>query len=266
MGIPLLRGRYFTAQDNESASGVIIVSESWSRRFMPNEDPIGQRIKLGGKNSGRPWLSIVGVVGDVRHTTLDAEVKPHLYVLYRQFPISSMTLVVKTGVSRDSMISGVSHEILAVDSGQLINPIRSLEDYLSDSISKYRFGSTLLSIFAVVALIITMTGIYGVISYFVSQRTREIGIRVMLGARRYDILSLILRQGLVLILIGAGIGLVGAYNLTRLTSSLLYGVTATDLLTFVSASVLLALASLLACYLPARRATRGEPTAALRHE
>jgi len=266
MGIPLLKGRRFTAEDNESAPGVIIVSESWSRRFMPNEDPIGRRVKLGGKDSGRPWLSIVGVAGDVRHTTLDAEAKPHLYVPYLQFPVSSMTLVVKTGVSRDSMIPGVSHEILAVDGGQLINPIRSLEDYLSDSTSKYRFGATLLSIFAVVALIITMTGIYGVISYFVSQRTREIGIRAMLGAQKYDILSLILRQGLILISIGVGIGMVGAYNLTRLTSFLLYGVTATDLLTFVIASVMLALASLLACYLPARRATRGEPTAALRHE
>jgi putative ABC transport system permease protein len=266
LGIPLVKGRDFTAQDNEGAPGVIIISESWMLRFMPNEDPIGRRVKLGGKDSNRPWLSIVGVVGDVRHMALDVDATPHLYVPYPQFPASSMTLVVKTAASPASLTSAVSNEIRAVESEQLINPIKSLESDLSDSVSRRRFSALLLGVFAVVAVVVTVVGVYGVISHLVGQRTHEIGVRIMLGAQNSDILKLAVGQGLSLILIGIGAGLIGAYALTRITSLLLYRVRAADPLTFALTALLLALIALLACWIPARRATKVDPMAALRSE
>jgi len=209
---------------------------------------------------------IVGVVGNVRNRGLNTPPTPAYYLPQTQVPFSQMVMVVKATGDPNSLVPGVTKEVAAVDPDLPLFGVKTMEEYMSASVASPRFNTTLLSIFAAVALVLTIVGLYGVMSYSVAQRTNEIGIRLALGAQPRDVLLMIVKQGSLLIVLGLGIGLLGAYAATRLISSLLFGVTAKDPITFVVAAVVLALVALLACYIPAWRATKVDPLRALRYE
>ncbi|MBA3714399.1 MAG: ABC transporter permease [Pyrinomonadaceae bacterium] len=267
MGIQLLRGRQFGEQDRVDAPRVVVVSQEMARRFWSGEDPLGKRIKTGGVNSPSPWMEIVGVAKDVRQVKLDADPKPQMYVPYAQ-PVffQPSHLVVRTDVEPRSLATTVRRTVWGIDKDQPVSNISTMEDVLSESLARQRFSMLLLGIFAAVALVLAAVGIYGVMSYSVAQRTHEIGIRMALGAQASDVLKLAIGGGLKLVTIGIVIGLVAAYVLTRVMSSLLFGVTATDPLTFIGVSVSLVIVALMACFVPARRATKVDPLIALRYE
>ena len=212
------------------------------------------------------YREIVGVVGDIRSRALNTEPKPAYYVPLTQIPFSQMTVVVKTTNDPRSLIGGLTKEVGAMDANVPVFGVKTMPEYLAASVAAPRFNTTLLAIFAGVALVLTLVGLYGVMSYSVAQRTNEIGIRLALGAQSRDVVLMIVKQGSLLIVLGLTIGLFGAYALTRLISSLLFGVTAKDPFTFGAAAVLLALVALLACYIPAWRATKVDPLEALRCE
>jgi putative ABC transport system permease protein len=264
--IPLIKGRYFTERDNQASTGVAIVSDSWARRFVPDDDPIGKRIKLGGRDSTRPWLSIVGIAGDVRDTALESDARPCVYLPYSQFPASSMSLVVRTAVDSKALVPAIRSEVWATDKDQPVTDVKTMDEYVSDSVSPRRANALLLAVFAALALALASIGVYGVMAYSVLQRVREIGIRMALGAQRSDVIRLIVGSAMTLVFAGVGIGIASALALSRVLSSLLYGVSATDPMTFALISVLLVSAALLASYIPARRATKVDPMIALRHE
>jgi putative ABC transport system permease protein len=269
MGIPIIKGRDFDDRDKHGSTPVIIITETFARQYFPNEDPIGKRIKPGIStydDEDSVMREIIGVVGDVRNRTLSTESKPAYYVPQTQVPFSQMVTVVKTTGEPRSLVSAATKEVAAMDQDVPLFSVKSMEEYISTSVAAPRFSTTLLSIFAGVALILTIVGLYGVMSYSVAQRTNEIGIRMALGAQSRDVLLMIVKQGSVLILLGLAIGLIGAYALTRVISSLLFGVTAKDPFTFAAVSVLLAFVALLACYIPALRATKVDPMNALRCE
>ncbi|MGA9769129.1 MAG: ABC transporter permease [Blastocatellia bacterium] len=261
LNIPIIQGRQFTAEDNETAPGVVIVSASLARRYFPGEDPVGKRIKLEDKG-----FSVVGIVGDVKHGGLDKEAEPTMYFTYRQQPYDSMVLLVRAAANPMSLMAAMRSAVLAVDKDQPVYEIRTIDDAISESITLPRYTAVLLSVFAAIALLLAAVGLYGVMSYVVTGRTHEIGIRMALGARTGDVLRLIVGQGLSLALIGLAIGVVAAFALTRLMSSMLYGVSATDTAIFLLVSALLAGVALLACAVPARRATKVDPMVALRYE
>jgi len=269
MGIPLIKGRDFEDRDKHGSTPVIIVTETFVRQFFPNEDPIGKRIRPGiatydGEHS--VMREIVGVVGDVRNRSLNTESKPAYYVPQTQVPFSQVVAVVKTNGDPHSLIPAVTKQVAAMDADVPLFQVKSMEEYLSASVAAPRFNTTLLSIFAAVALVLTIVGLYGVMSYSVVQRTNEIGIRLALGAQSRDVLLMIVKQGSKLIIVGLVLGLVGAFAATRVIASLLFGVTTKDPFTFVAAAVLLAIVALLACYVPAWRATKVDPLEALRYE
>ena len=264
LNIPVIKGREFTAQDNETAPRTVIISESLAHRFFPGEDPLGKRIKADDPNN--PWFSIVGVVGDVKHWGLDRQPEPTLYFTYHQQPYDSMVLLVRAKADPMGLMAAVRNEVLAVDKDQPVYEIKTVEDAIAETAVLPRYTAALLSVFAALALLLAAVGLYGVMSYAVTQRTPEIGVRMALGATPRDVLKLIIGQGLSLALIGLAIGLMAAFGLTRLMSSLLYGVSATDPATFLLVSALLAGVALLACAVPARRATKVDPMVALRYE
>jgi putative ABC transport system permease protein len=269
MGIPIIKGRDFDDRDKHGSTPVIIITDTFARQYFSNEDPIGKRIHPGistieGEDS--PWREIVGVVGDVRNRGLNTEPRAAYYLPQTQVPFSQMVGVLKTNSDPRSFIPLVTKQVAAMDQDLPLFGIKSMEEYLSASVAAPRFSTTLLSIFAGVALVLTIVGLYGVMSYSVAQRTNEIGIRLALGAQTRDVLLMIVKQGSTLILLGLAIGLAGAFALTRLIASLLFGVTAKDPTTFVAVSVLLAIVALLACYVPAWRATKVDPMEALRCE
>lgn len=269
MGIPIIKGRDFDDRDKHGSTPVIIITETFARQYFPNEDPIGKRIHPGISSyddEDSVMREIVGVAGDVRNRNLSTESKPAYYVPQTQVPFSQMVTVVKTIGEPRALISVATKEVGAMDQDVPLFSVKTMEEYLSTSVAGPRFSTTLLSIFAGVALVLTVVGLYGVMSYSVAQRTNEIGIRMALGAQSRDVLLMIVKQGSVLILLGLGIGLAGAYALTRVISSLLFGVTAKDPFTFAAVSVLLAMVALLACYIPALRATKVDPMNALRCE
>ena len=269
MGIPMIKGRDFDDRDKHGSTPVVIVSETFARQHFPNEEAVGKRIKPGIStidDEDSTMREIVGVVGDVRNQNLSTESKPAYYVPQTQVPFSSMVAVVKTANEPRSLISAVTKEVAAMDRDIPLFGVKSMEEYLSASVAAPRFSTTLLSIFAGVALVLTIVGLYGVMSYSVAQRTNEIGIRMALGAQSRDVLLMIVKQGSVLIAMGLAIGLAGAYALTRLIASLLFGVTAKDPFTFAAVAVILAVVALLACYIPALRATKVDPMNALRCE
>jgi putative ABC transport system permease protein len=266
LGIPLIEGRHFTDMDNQTSPGVVIVSESWARRFLPGEAAIGKRIKLGGPDSKRPWLSIVGIAGDVHDTALEKEARPCVYIPYSQFPSASMTLVVRSALDPRVFVGAIRDTVWSVDKDQPLTAVKTMDQYLADSISPRRFNALLLTIFASVALVLASVGVYGVMAYSVAQRVREIGIRMALGAEPSRVINLIVGGGMTLALAGVAIGVAIAWALTRVMSSLLYGVSATDSMTFVFASILLVGVTLFATYIPARRAARVDPMIALRSE
>ena len=269
MGIPLLKGRDFDDRDRHKSTQVIIVSDTFARRFFPDEDPIGKHIKPGIStfdNEKPSMREIVGVVGDVRNRSLSTEPRPAFYVPQTQTPFSQMTVVVRTIGDPHSLMTAINKEVASSDPDLPVFSVKTLEEYMSASVAAPRFNTTLLTLFASVALILTIVGLYGVMSYSVAQRTNEIGIRMALGAQTRDVLRLIVGQGFKLVLIGLAIGLVGALALSRLLASLLFGVGAKDPLTFAAVAVVLGTIGVLACYLPARRAARVDPLVALRYE
>jgi putative ABC transport system permease protein len=267
MSIPLLDGRVFTDGDNSDSPAVVIISETMARRFWPNEDPLGKRIKVGRSTSSRPWLTVIGVVKDVRQYELVIEPKPQMYVPYQQAEFfEPRALVVRANFDPLSLTGTVRQTVWEIDKDQPVSDISTMEEVIADSVARQRFSMWLLGIFAGLALVLAAVGIYGVMSYSVAQRTREIGIRMALGAQRSDVLKMTIGGGLRLVLMGAAIGLAAALVLTRVMSSLLFGVSPTDPLTFVSISIVLISVAVLASYVPARRATRVDPMFALRHE
>jgi putative ABC transport system permease protein len=267
MSIPLLSGRQLNDQDTRTTQRVTLVSETMARRFWPNEDPVGKRIAVGRIRRPEDWVQVIGVVKDVRQFELTAEPKPQMYLTYRQFGFfAPEDLVVKTDVDAASMAAAVRNAVWEIDKDQPVSNIRTMEEILLDSIARQRFSMLLLAIFAAVALTLAAVGIYGVMSYSVAQRTHEIGIRMALGAQTGAVLKLAVGYGLKLVIAGVALGLIAAFALTRVMTTLLYGVTATDPATFTLISLLLICVAALASYIPARRATKVDPIIALRYE
>jgi predicted permease len=262
MGIPVLRGRSFNWADNENSPEVAVVSEALVQLYWPNEDPIGKRLSI----NDNVWRQIVGVVKDVKHDGLAKQPRPVIYVPLLQYPLPFTTLAVRTHTDPSSLSPAIRRAVTAVDSEQPIFRINTMERFISDSVSDSRFQTQLLTVFAVVALALAAVGIYGVVGYSVNQRTHEIGIRLALGARQRDVLKMVVKQGMGLATTGVVIGLAGAFALTRLMKDFLFGVNASDPLTFGVIALILTLIALLACYFPARRATKVDPLVALRHE
>lgn len=261
MHIPLLRGRNFTAQEAHEAAKVIIISDLFAQQIFPNEEPLGKRLVTSFRNEPH---EIIGVVGDIRHRTMEADPLPAMYLPTIQ--TGSMNLVLRTAGDPANLASGVRREVQAIDPDQPVAAVRTMDDWIDNSFAASRYRTALLGLLALVALVLASTGIYGVMSYSVAQRTHEIGVRMALGARRFDVLRLVVSQGMVLVLVGVAVGVAGAFALTRLMETLLFGVTAKDPLTFVAVAALLTLVAFVACYIPARRATKVDPLEALRYE
>jgi predicted permease len=263
MGIPLLNGRYFDDHDTKGAPETVIVDQALAERFWPNENPLGKRLQRGGSNS---WRTVVGVVSDAKQYSSEREPPIAVYFPFEQYVARSMFLVIRTGPDPAQMIAAITKDIQALDPGMPVFDVNTMDQRLHVSLARRRFSMFLLGAFATIASVLAAIGIYGVMSYSVIQRTHEIGVRVALGARPENILTLVVRQGLALAITGTGAGLLGAFLLTRVMSSLLFEITAADPLTFFAASLLLAAVSLLASYIPARRAAKVDPVVALRCE
>jgi predicted permease len=263
MGVPLVKGRQFDERDTKDAQQTVIVNESLAQRFWPNQDPIGKRLERGDKE---PWRSVVGVVRDTKQFSVDNEPPISIYHPHDQFPIGTMFLVVRSTQDASTLTAGITQEIRKLDPELPAFEFKTMEQRLSDALSRRRFSTFFLSVFAMVALVLAAIGLYGVMAYSVTQRTQEIGIRMALGAEPAKIMTMIVRNSFVLVVTGVVIGLVGAFAVTRVMASLLYGVTATDTLTFAGPPLILAAVALLASYFPAQRAARVDPTVALRSE
>jgi predicted permease len=274
MGTPLLKGRFFTEQENEHAPPVVVIDEVFAQKYYPNEDPIGKRINLAILNS-QP--EIIGVAGHVKHWGLDsdatASIRAQIYLPFMQIPDRLMPLVAN-GIGLVLRTQGPPTDVAAVirttlgklNSNEVIYGVQTMDQIVSDSLAARKFSMILLGVFAALALVLSSIGISGVISYLVGQRTHEIGIRMALGAQQRDVLKLVLGQGMQMALVGVAIGLAAAIGLTRLMSKMLFQVTATDPITMVGVSALLIVVALAACYIPARRAMRTDPIVALRYE
>jgi len=265
MQIPLKRGRLFTEPEAVEMRHVVVINETFAQKYFPNEDPLGKRVTIYMKNDNVP-TEIIGIVGDNKQMSLDGEVRPMSYWPHPELTYSAMTLVIRTQGDAAIIAPSARQVIQSLDSEQAVSDVRTMESLLASSVARTRFNTLLLTIFAVVALILAAVGIYGVMSYTVAQRTHEIGIRMALGAQARDVLGLMVKQGLVLALVGVGIGLAAAFALTRLMSNLLYEVKATDPVTFTVIALALIGVALLACYIPARRAMKVDPMVALRYE
>jgi putative ABC transport system permease protein len=267
MGLKMRAGRPITDQDGAGAPQVTVINETFARRFFPDENPIGRRLLLGPNPK-----TVVGVASDTRHFGLEQEVQPEIYTSYLQGGSNAMRLVVRAASNHTgqaevaSLAAAIRDQVRAVDPNEPVNQVVTMDQRLSDSVAQRRYRTLLFGVFAAVALVIATVGIYGVISYTVSQRTHEIGIRMALGAQASDILRMLLGQGMRLTLIGVALGVAAALGLTRAIESLLFNVSATDPVTFVSVTLLLAIVALIACYIPARRATRVDPLMAIRRE
>ncbi len=264
MDIGLVKGRLFTDRDDAQNSPVIIVSELFARRMFPNEDPLGKRIRSWRDEN--KLREIVGVVRDVHHQGLEDGPSSLVYIPHRQDAWGSLTMVVRTAGDPAAMTNAVRQAFRTVDNETPISNVQTLQKVWADSTARQRFGTWMLGLFAALALCLAGIGIYGVISFSVAQRTHEIGIRIALGARRGDVLKLVLRRGMILTLLGLTLGLSASFGLTRLMSGLLYGVSVTDPLTFALIALLLMVVALLACWIPAQRATKVDPIIALRYE
>ncbi len=268
--IALVEGRDFTEHDDEKSTPVVIVNRTLAQRFFPDQDPIGKHIRPGignGYGPGEPPMrEIVGVIRDVKQSELGAEAAPEAYAPLAQSPFPSMFIAVRTANDPRSIVEAARRQVAFFAKNEPIYHVETLDQYLAQSVVLPRLVTLLLSGFAGLALLLACVGVYGVISYIVVQRTREVGIRMALGAQKSDVLRMIVGQGIRPALAGLAIGIVGALKLTRLLSSLLYGVTPTDPLTFASVSLILVSVALLACYIPARRAARVDPMVSLHHE
>jgi putative ABC transport system permease protein len=275
LGARVLRGRDFTEADTLEAPGVMLINETFARRYFPKEDPVGQRMKMGRAQPplnatnvwGLPeWSTIVGVVSDVKSLHPQPEAVPEVYVPYWQWPMQSPTLLVRTTGDPTTLAETLRRETKAIIPNLPPPVVRTMDDLLGDAVAQPRLHTSLLSFFACLALMLAALGLYGVLAYLVTQRTREIGVRMALGAQKRNVFALVIGQGMKLVLAGIILGMAAALALTRVLRSLLYGVEPSDLLTFIAVSLLLIVVALLACLFPAQRATRIDPMEALRYE
>ena len=269
MRIPVVKGREFTDRDRLSAPRVAVVNEALARKHWPGETPVGRRVAFSRDEPH--WYEIVGVVANIKHRGLDAADRPELYVPYRQplfsnWTVRPMQLVVRTAGDPLIAASTVRQDVVRIDAEQPISDVRTMDDRIGRSLAARRFNMVLLAVFASLALTLAGIGIYGIVAYAVTERTHEIGVRLALGAQRRDVMAMIVTQGMAMAAAGAAVGVVSALLLTRLMTSLLFGVSAADPITFAAIPLLLAAVAFVACYLPARRATRVDPLAALRTE
>ncbi|HYP28839.1 MAG TPA: ABC transporter permease [Blastocatellia bacterium] len=265
MNIPILRGRTFTEQEATEERRVVVISEALARLYFPGEDPIGKRIIVQMKEENLP-TEIIGVVGDIKHQNLEDEVRGMVYWPYPELPYTSMTLVAKTQADPLNFVASMQREIQSLDKDQPVADVRTMEQWLARTIAQARFNTLLLGVFAVVALVLAAVGIYGVMAYTVTQQTHEIGIRMAFGAQPSHVLRMVVSQGGVLVLIGVAAGLATSFTLTRLLSSLLFGVSPTDPVMFSFIPIVLLMVAMLACIIPARRAVKVDPMVALRYE
>jgi putative ABC transport system permease protein len=266
MGIKLISGREFVEQDSQNAPGVIVINEAMARQFWPNEDPLGKRIKLGFSNSDNPWLTIVGIAQDVKQGNLDRLPFPAFFRPYSQAAWPTMTLVVRTASSPGAFINPIKQALARFEPDRAASGVRTMDEVLYDSVGPRRFPMMLLVAFSLLALTLAAVGISGVVSFSVSQRTREIGIRMALGARKGQVVRLVLNRSMIAALIGVVVGLGASFGLTRFLTGLLFEVKPMDPLVLGSAALILAGVAFVACYLPARRATKVDPMVALRAE
>jgi putative ABC transport system permease protein len=264
MKIPLISGRYFSEQDTKDSQKVIIIDEHMVRQYFGAEDPIGRRIKLGSSDS--PWMTIVGVVGNVKQYALDGDARVAMYAPLEQQLSSMMYVVTRTVGDPAQLIPVITGELRLIDPNLPVFDAKTMEQRVSESLARRRFAMVALGLFAAVAMTLAMVGIYGVMAYLVTERTHEIGIRMALGAKQSDVLSMVMSRGLKLAGSGLAIGLGGAWLATRAMASLLFGVSATDPMTFVAISLVLTGVALGACFVPARRAAKVDPMVALRYE
>jgi len=263
---PLKRGRFFTDSDDRQAPQVVLIDEALEARYFSNRDPVGVRIKRGGPASEAPWMTIVGIVGNIKSDGFDKPDQPHLYHPILQNPAYAMAIYLRSDVAPLTLTQSVREQVRALDRDLPVFGERTMSQVAAESMSRRRFAMQLVGLFGILALLLAAVGIYGVIAYSVTQRTREIGIRVALGASSSAILRWVLKQGMILTIAGVVIGLVGAVALTRLLRSLLFGVGPTDIVTYGALAILLTIVALIACYVPARRATKVDPLVALRYE
>lgn len=263
MRVPLIKGRLFDEHDTKGAAETVIVDEAVAERFWPNEDPIGKRVRRGGSDS---WRTIVGVVSDAKQYSAEKEPPITVYYPFEQYVARNMFLVIRTAYDPTAMVASITKEIQSLDSDMPVFDLNTMDQRLSDSLASRRFAMLLLGVFALIALTLGAIGIYGVMAYSVNHRTHEMGIRLALGAQPASILRLVVKQALALTALGIGVGLAAALALTRVMSTLLYGVSANDALTFVVTPLSLGIVALLASYIPARRASKLDPMIALRCE
>ncbi len=264
--IPLLSGRNFTDADDDKGEPVALVDEAFARQYWPGDSPIGKRIKPGSFLSTTPWLHIIGVVGNVKSDSLETQAVPHIYLSDFQSPSYSSVVYARTAGDPGKIGDAIRHEVQSVDPDVPVFAVRSMEEVIARSMAERRFALEILGVFAVIALLLASIGIYGVMAYTFSQRTHEIGIRIALGAQRQHILRMALGEGMVLVAFGLAAGLFGALLLTQFLRSMLFGVKPTDPVTFIAIAALLTAVALLACYIPAHRATRVDPLVALREQ
>jgi putative ABC transport system permease protein len=266
MGIQMIRGNPFSDRDTADVPGVAVINDVAQRKFWPGEDPLGKKIKRGRPESKNPWVTIVGIVGSGAQNSLDDPAQAEIYTPYLQNTSGTFTLVTRTSTDARTLAPLIRKEVWATDKDLPVSNMKLMDELISNSVAQPRFYVILLSVFAGLALVLAAVGVYGVMSYSVLLRTRDIGIRMALGARPIDIFKHVLTQALVLALIGLGIGLVLAVTSTRVLSSLLYGISPTDPITLAATALVLLLVALLASYLPARRATKVDPMVTLRYE
>jgi predicted permease len=262
--VPLLAGRYFTEQDRAGAANVMLLNQTLARQLFPNENSVGKRIVLGMEKP-TPF-EVIGVVGDVRTAGLDESAFEEFYLHSLQYPPDFVSFTIKTAVAPASLAGAAGNAVREVDKDQPLYKVKTMEQHLADSVAERRFPMFILTAFAATALLLAALGLYGVMSYTVAGRTHEIGIRMALGAQNVDVLRLVIGQGMKLTAFGLALGLAAAFALTRLMQTLLFGVSATDPLTYTVIALLLTIVALLACWVPARRATKVDPLTALRHE
>jgi len=267
MGIPLKSGRTFTSQDARPTGGSVVVNESFEKQYFPGESAIGKRIRLAaGPGKTARWQTVVGVVSDVRQSGLAGDILPEMYSPDLDDSGDALSFVIRVNGEPAGMMSAVRGVVAEVDPNQPLYNVMTMEQRLANTTTSPRLSAALLGSFAAVALLLAVVGIYGVMSYAVTQRRHEIGVRMALGAQRGDVLRLVIGEGMKLVLMGALLGLGGALALTRLLKTLLFGVSATDPLTFIAVPILLLIVALLACFVPALRATKVDPLIALRSE
>jgi predicted permease len=269
MGMRVLRGRPFNESDGTSATPVVIINQTLARKYWPNQDPIGRRLKFDEPSKKPPWVTIIGIVNDLRQMGLDQPPRPEMYFPYWQSSYNWMVpgeLVIRTEREPEQLIGSVRRAIWSIDPTQAIANVKTLNEILDKEVGQQRIQSSLLAAFAVLSLLLASVGLYGVLAYAVSQRTREIGLRMALGADARTILRSVAASGMASVGAGIALGLAAAYPTTRLLSSLLFEVSATDLTTYLSAPLVLAAVALVAAFAPARRATRVDPMTALRYE